>query len=199
LNNQIIEYLESITLPEEFLTWSLDVLKENNQLEENNKAKIITTHNKNLENCTNKIDNTIQLYVSPENKNHKLLSEEDYIRQKSNLLKEKELIKSEIEHLNSNGEKWLELTQNTFEFATYAKHWFEKGSYEKKTSILKQVGKSHYLINGQLNIELQEPLEIIKKRLSEEVPKTLRLEPALDTINKQKSNLNKVDFAMWSG
>jgi site-specific DNA recombinase len=199
LEKQIINYLDSITLPEEFLTWSLGVLKENNQLEKNNKTKISTTHIKNLESYTSKIDSIIQLYISPENKNHKLLSEEDYIRQKNNLTKEKELIKSEINQLNNNGDKWLELTQDTFEFATYAKYWFKQGNYEKKTSILKYIGKHYNFINGQLDVQLQKPLEIIKKHLSEKVSKLPGLEPKLNTINKQKNNQSMVEFSMWSG
>jgi site-specific DNA recombinase len=199
LEVQIINYLNSITLPKEFLNWSLNVLKENNQLEESRKSTQITIHKNNLKNCNAKIDNIIQLFISPDNMNKRLLSEEDYIKQKNDLNKEKGSIEAEIKQINNHGDKWLELTQNTFEFATYAKHWFKQGNYEKKTTILKSLGKKHLFKDKKLTIQLQEPLQIIKKHLLKDVNGIARLEPTISTINKQKNNQNMVEISNWSG
>ena len=49
--------------------------------------------------------------------------------------------------------EWLDLTEKTFNFATYAKVWFEKGDYETKTEILGSLGQNFSLKNGALRLD----------------------------------------------
>ena len=61
LKKQIIQYLNSITIPEEFLHWTLEVLRKNNEIEQTERDKVLKNLQKKYEKCIEKIDNLIQI------------------------------------------------------------------------------------------------------------------------------------------
>lgn len=195
LKQQIIEYLDLITIPKEFLHWALEVLRENNKIEEIERNKILKNLQKEYGKCISKINNLIQLYISPENAKRELLSEAEFKEQKNNLMNEKSSLNSQMSNFEQRIDEWIELTENTFNFATYAKHWFEKGDYEIKTNILRCLGQNFILKDKKLTIELKEPFLIIKNSLEKEPLQSLRLEPSTFVNNKRKSDHLEASFS----
>jgi site-specific DNA recombinase len=196
LVEQIHEHLDSITIPQEFLKWAVDVLKENNELEENSRSKIIDLQRKNYDNCLKRIDNLINLYVSPDNTDRELLSENEFKDQKKNLVTEKERIEKELRSAEERVDEWMELTEKTFNFATYAKHWFDKGDYQKKKEILMALGQNFFLEDGRLSIELRQPYLIMRQEFEKN---TLLNKARCGLKNNQKLANNRLLASSWSG
>ena len=198
MKRQIEEYLDSITIPENFLHWALEVLNEQNDIEINDRDIILNNLQKNFKSCVKSIDNLIQLYISPDNAKRDLLSEDEYKSQKNSLMTEKSRLESEIRKVEGRIEDWVELTEKTFHFATYAKYWFEKGDFETKTNILRALGQNFSLKVGKLSIDMPKPLLIIQNSLNLEVIKNIRLEPTILHEDKRKNSSFEAAFSTWS-
>lgn len=199
MKRQIEEYLDSITIPENFLHWALEVLNEQNDIEVNDRDIILRNLQKGFNSCVKSIDNLIQLYISPDNAKRDLLSEDEYKSQKTALMTEKSRLESEMRKVEDRIEDWIELTEKTFHFATYAKYWFEKGDFETKTNILRALGQNFTLKDGKLSIDMPKPFLIIKNSLNLEVIKNIRLEPTLLHESKRKNSSFEAAFSEWSG
>lgn len=167
LMEQITHQLSRITIPPEFLEWAVQSLRENQKLEETNRNSILTNLRHNHQNVIDRIDSLINSYSSPENLTRDLISNEDMKRQKNLLLKEKTDIEKEQQQVNLRVNEWVDLTIKSFNFATYATIWFEKGDYETKTAILRALGQSFKLKDRQLILELKKPYLIMQKGIAD--------------------------------
>lgn len=112
---------------------------------------------------------------------------------------EKAEVEAEIRKLEQGVDQWLELTEKTFEFATYAKHWFEKGDFEQRTQILNALGQNFVFYQGKLHIDLQKPFLTLKQGLEFEPLRSARLEPEVYALDKTKSTPLGGAYSRWSG
>lgn len=202
LKEQIESYLDSLTIPPEFLNWALEVLREKNEVEEVDRNKILEAQQNNYKECVGKIDNLIKIYISSKNSNQELLTEQEFKEQKKVLQEEKGGIESEMKRVGERVNEWMELTEKTFKFATYARHWFEQGDYEAKTGILRTLGSNFVLKDGKLDIGLVKPYLMIKKGLQLEPIKKARLELAESTTKQPVTavSLNMRNaYSLWGG
>ena len=139
------------------------------------------------------------MFVSQENAGRELLTDDEYKSQKNALMGEKANIESQIRNIEQGVDQWLDLTEKTFNFATYAHVWFEKGDFEQKTNILRALGQNLTLLEGKLCIDMQKPFLTLKQGLEVEPLKTDRLEPVtLGLLNGKNTRLESV-FSQWSG
>lgn len=199
LNNQIIEALDRITIPKGFLDYALQILNEENGLEIDNRNILIKNQQKALDSCIAKIDNLIKIYISPNNSDRDLISDNEFKEQKTSLMKEKNAIQNELEKLNQRINEWVDLTEKTFKFATYAKAEFLNGDYKAKSSILYALGSDFTLTGGKLAITLNKHYQIIEegnKKLAIENP-TLELDKFRP--DKAKTGVFAPVFTVLSG
>jgi site-specific DNA recombinase len=199
LVKQVNAYLNLITIPEEFLHWTREVLKANNEQEEYDRTLMLENHRKNYDSCLKRIDNLINLYISGDNADKELLTEEEFKNQKNALVAEKGQIEAQMKKIGERVNDWMDLTEKTFEFATYAKSFFEKADYEQKTDILRAFGQNFTLLDGKLDITLAKPFLVLKNGLTEASIQMAMSEPAklLQPIGKNRP-LETV-FSHWSG
>jgi len=202
LKEQIENYLDSITIPEEFLHWAIKVLNENNELEKTDRNLILQAQQKNYQECVKRIDNLIQLYISPDNSQKELISETEFKNQKNILLDEKMRIEGEMKRTGERVNEWLELSERTFNFATYAKYWFEQGDYEAKTGILRALGQNFVLEGGTLRIDLKKPFLVVKEGLESmglEKGRFELAEMAKTGLKNGKNSRLATVFSRWGG
>lgn len=199
LREQIVKYLDEITIPEEFLVWALDALKQNSKLEESNRDIILAAHRQHYDECVKRIQNLVTMYISPENLKREMLSDAEYMSQKNAITKEKASLEAQIRNVEKSVDEWVDLTERTFKFATYAKAWFEKGDYEVKTQILQTIGSKFIFTDGNLNITLEKPFLELKKHLELEPLKTWRCEPQKLALALTKNAPFGGDNSVWSG
>ena len=199
LRKQVVKYLDEITIPEEFLYWAADALHQNNKIEEQNRTVILANHRRLYDECLKSIDNLVSLYVSPQNAKREYLSDDEYVAQKNRLITEKARIEADMRRVESSVNEWMDLTEKTFKFATYAKGWFDKGDYEVKTRVLRAIGSKFVFYDGKLDVTLEKPFLELKKHLESEPLKTLRCELAKVQAGQTKITPLGGDNSVWSG
>ena len=77
LEQQIMEYLKAISIPEEFIRFALDAINDDVESDSNRNKEFIETHKKELTILNNKCDKLMELKLS------ELISEEDFIIKQS--------------------------------------------------------------------------------------------------------------------
>lgn len=111
--------------------------------------------------------------------------------------KEKSRLKDSIKETDNRADEWIELTEKTFNFCTYARYWFKNGSSEQKKQILYALGSNPLIKDGKLNIHLYDQWNIIKDA-QDDFPKAKRMfEPPKSGLNKRKTAVLPTDFLSW--
>lgn len=169
---QFNSLLERIEISESFKNWAIKHLNELSELETEDRNAILNSQQTAYDDCVRRIDNLLQLKISPQNSDGELLSDEEFKNQKDSLLKEKANLIEKLENTDIRINQWIELTEKTFNFARYARHWFNNGDRETKKQILIGVGSNMTLTDGIVRINLQKPLSFIEQTKNE-VPEIL--------------------------
>ncbi len=127
------------------------------------------------------------------------LTEEEYMAKKSSLILEKEKLKRLLEDTDTRQNKWLELSEKTFNFAHYARYWFNEGDIKQKRAILSTLGQNLILKDKKLNISLPKPFSMIQKALLEIPNEAVMLEPNKTALDKRKNTSLNTDVVSWLG
>ena len=109
LEKQIDQYLNNVQISEDFKNWAIEYLKEENEKEVNSREDILASQRKAYDSCLKKLDNLFQLKISPLNSDGSLLSDEEYSKQKAEIIKEKAQLEETLKDFNGRVEKWLEI------------------------------------------------------------------------------------------
>lgn len=107
--------------------------------------------------------------LSPNN----LLSEEDYLSKRNELVIERDNAKSNLDKLDKKTDEWDDLTVKTFDFAARAKEKFENGDLLTKQAIIRGVGSYLTLSGSKLGISPRNPFIRIKEELNLFVPEDM--------------------------
>jgi hypothetical protein len=132
LEKQIDAYLSKIQISKKYLDWAIKYLRKANKIEAVSRNQILKNHQKAYDNCLKQLDNLLSLKISPQNKDGSLLSDEEYLRKKAELLKEKARLEELLNDTGQRVNKWLELSERTFNFAYYCRFWFANGNLKQK-------------------------------------------------------------------
>lgn len=134
--------LERVRISENFKNWAIKHLNELSYIEIEDHNVVIKSQQTAYDDCVKRIDNLVKLKISPQNTDGELLSDKEFKEQKEALIKEKSSLMSKLESADGRINRWVELTEQTFEFACYARHWFANGDKETRKQILLGVGSN---------------------------------------------------------
>jgi site-specific DNA recombinase len=157
LESQIDEILSRIQISEAFKNWAIKYLKEENEREVSAREMILSSQRRAYDSCLKKLNNLLQLKISPLNSDGSLLSDEEYARRKAELIKEKARLEEVLGDTGGRVNHWLEIAEKTFDFACHARHWFKNGTPEEKSQILQALGSNLILKDKKLLIQLKKP------------------------------------------
>jgi hypothetical protein len=114
------------------------------------------------------------------------------VKEKTKLMATIAQMKGKLGETEARAERWLELTERTFKFATYARHAFitakGKEGLERKKEILMALGKTPIMQGKKLVIEPNEWFAPIEKEYPALEAEYLRLEP-----NKMPMNTERIE------
>ena len=173
LEEQIDNELKRFEVSESFRDWAISHLNELNDKEVDDRENIRTNYKEAYDDCVKKLDNLLKMKISPQNANGDVIDEAEYIEQRKTLLREKEDLLSKMNDTNARMNNWYDLTEKTFNFAVYARYWFNNGDLKTKTSILAALGSNLMLKDKKLLIDGTKPFFLIEKclqSLKAEVP-----------------------------
>ncbi len=130
-----------------------------------------------------------------------LIDDETFIKERNELQTHITQLKGKLRETETRAEQWLELTEKTFNFATYARKAFlmaeGKAGLELKKEILMTLGKTPIIKDEKLVIEPNEWFVPIKNDYPALEAEYLRLEPTKMPINKAKTEALTSVRAHW--
>jgi len=186
LERQIDDYLSRIHISERFKNWAIKYLKQESEKEVDLRETVLTSQRKAYDSCLKKLDNLFALKISPQNTDGILLSDEEYAKRKTELLKEKARLEEVLNDTSGRVERWLDTVEKTFDLACYARKWFAKGSPEEKGSILQAIGSNLILKDKKLHIQLKKPLILIEKVVKRVPQAKAGFEPKNKGLNERE-------------
>jgi DNA invertase Pin-like site-specific DNA recombinase len=163
LEKQIDEHLSRFHISECFKNWTLEHLRNGTSDEITTRENIIASQRKTYDNCLRKLDNLLQLKISPLNTDGSMLSDQEYAKRKANLVEEKIRLEELLNDTSHRVNNWLDIAEKTFGFACNARNQFAEGSNEEKGQILQIIGSNLTLKDKKLCIQASKTLALIEK------------------------------------
>lgn len=190
LERQIVNLLKRIRIPNDFVKWAFEVIREENKQEAKGRDLISATQKKTHTDCIKKLDNLIDMRASEE------IDSEEFAKKKSELMKEKLHLEELINDTNKRTDDWINNAETFFNFAANAKKRFEEGTLDVKKSILTALGSNLLIKDKKLLIQTQKPLLLAEEVVPEANKLMKRLEPLNQRKRKQFKNMFNSSFVI---
>ncbi|GAH75790.1 unnamed protein product, partial [marine sediment metagenome] len=129
LEKQITKILERIEIPHSFYRWAIKQLEKENKEELKDRNLIIGNQRNAYDNCVKRIDKLIELRMNDE------ITQDEFLKKKSELLKEKERLNNLINDTDGRITKSAEMAEIVFSFARDARKKFQTGTLDEKKQI----------------------------------------------------------------
>ena len=149
--------LEKYTILPTFQKWAIDILDKRNDTEVQERTAIFESQQKAYNQNQRQIDNLTKMLMK------ELIDEDEFTTQRSELQKEQDKLKRNLDSTESRAKKWLELTEQTFHFARYARKAYLKGDIQKKREIFAALGQNYVLQDKIVSIQATKWLVPIEK------------------------------------
>lgn len=150
---QIRALLDRITLPAAFTDWSLRWLRKLNSSELQSRINVRSSLQKAYTDNETKLSRLTDMRLSD------LLTDEEYVNQKTRLSQERARFKEKIDDLEHRADSWLDSLEQAFDFSKHAKERFDKGDRETRRKILLSLGSNFIVKDGILSLELEKVWE----------------------------------------
>jgi hypothetical protein len=96
-----------------------------------------------------------------------LIDDDTFIKERDMLKTQIAKLKGNLRDTESRAEKWIELTEKTFHFATYARKAFITGTLDEKREILSALGQNFLVKDKEVHITANEWFVPIEKAYPE--------------------------------
>jgi len=186
LNTQIDTLIKNLTISDKFRSWSVKYLHEIRQNEAQSNETILENKHKTLLQTTKQLDNLLLKYTSPENEGGQFITDQEYQKLKTRLVKEKTALEGELKTHGKVIEEWVELSERTFNFARYAQIWFARGDMETRRAIFASLGSHLIIQDRKLNVELHPYFKVIFENLEVAEKELLKVRTSENAVNKRQ-------------
>lgn len=157
LEDQIDIELERYTILPKFQEWALEILNRNNDKEIEERTKVYENQHKALIETQKELDALTRMRY------RELIDDETFIKERDELKTKIVKLKTNLRETESRAEKWLELTEKTFNFACYARKEFLLGGLDKKREIFSALGQNFSVKDKKVHIIANEWFVPIEK------------------------------------
>ena len=195
LETQISDLLSGVTIPEGYLQWIFKYYEYVNGKESKKDDVQRKLTNQAISQIDTKLENLTNLMISPENVNHGLLSISDFSKRQKELLKSRRQLESQLEESSSHSKDELELTKETFEFALYARIWFQKGDANRKRTIIRKIFSNRLISDQKVLMTAKNHFESISKLQFLSHIKNTTFEPAILSLDKDKTKVQRTQLS----
>lgn len=181
LDVQIEREIAGIAIVPQFRDWALEVIRKSNDKEIDTRTKIYETQQQTLQQTQKQLDNLTRMRYQ------ELIDDAGFIRERDVLQNKILELRQRVKETESRADHWLELTERTFNFATYAHKAFLDGSVEAKKEILIALGSNPLLKDKNLSILTNKWFKRIQKDYPALHAEYDRLELAKHPLNKAQN------------
>lgn len=186
LEKQIVDLLKCFSISEHFRDWAIEQLRLESGKEFAHREQQMLSLRRAYDGCHKRLENLFKLRISPQNSDGQLLSDNDYAREKSALLIEKDRLQELLNENQGQTVRWMEDAEKVFIFACQAQKRFLNGSEKEKGDILAALGSNLVLQDKKLLFQVQKSVYLLKG-LAARVPQVqAAFEPEIIGSNKRK-------------
>lgn len=172
--------LERFTILPKFQEWAIEIINRENDKEITDRTKIYEQQQRTYNQTQKELDTLTQMRY------RNLIDDEEFVRQRDSLKSQLATLKLGLESIECRAEKWLELTELTFNFARYARKEFCVGTIQQKREIFAALGQNYILKDKNVLITKNDwfvPIEKAYPALEDEF-KRIELEENLDVATR---------------
>jgi len=199
LEEQVDIELERYTIIPTFQQWALEILNRGNDKEIEDRTKIYESQHKSLTETQKELDALTKMRY------RELIDDEEFIKSRDELKTKIAKLTSSLRETESRAEKWLELSEKTFNFARYARSKYILGDKAKKRELFSALGQNFSVKDKKVHITPNEwfvPIEKAYPSLLEEYNR-LELDKNLDTTTRSERFAQLIlqwgAYPAWSG
>lgn len=193
LEDQMDIELERNTILPQFQQWALEILNRNNDKEIEERTKIYEAQHKSLAETQKELGSLTKMRY------RELIDDETFIKERDELKGKIAKLTTNLRETEDRADKWLELTEKTFNFATYARKEFILGDLKNKREIFSALGQN-FSMNGQkLHITPNEWLVPIEKAYPALEQEYKRIELDKNLTTTMRNELFAQLILVWGG
>lgn len=186
LEKQIESEIAKVDIIPQLRDIGLKVLKENNAKEVHTRTNIQEMQAKAYQDVQKQIDKLVDMKLREQ------ISDEEYNLKRDSLMKEKQQLKLRLDETDDRANKWLKLTEDTFNFALYAHREFLNGELQRKKEMLIALGSNFLLKDNKLTLDNHKWL----KRIQNDYPP---IEKKYKGLELDKTNENELSSEQKEG
>ena len=178
LERQFSEKLDEITIDQDYLAIALDYLHNKQKNSGKEEKDVRQTIQSAYDSCQTRLNNLHREYTSIQNSHHELYSPEEFKKQKSEIVTERDNLEKQLNNAKNKMDQSLEVTERVFNFCTFAKYHFNNtDDQKKKRTIFSTIGSNLVLKDKILIIDKLHPYLLIENEIKEQKNLYVRLEP----------------------
>lgn len=186
LEKMLVKKLRKVQLPQEFVVFAHAILKSWHGDSTKNKLEDQKKLHAEEDDLRKHLDNLLLLKISPANKDGQMLSDEEFLRQKRFIDSKLKDVEEKVRDNKGDHESWYERCERLFTFASQILAQFNGGGLEKKHLVLRTVGTSYILKDGEIEFEYKDLFQIFA-----------RLEKRQTILQKRLSSDDEGLFTNW--
>lgn len=149
LVEQIAEIVKQNTIDDNYLKIALEQINLENESEISKRDEYLKKISTSIERCKNKIDNLVRLKISPDNIDGSLLSDEEFVEQKNEIISEKSALQERLADIEANHQCWYDDCVDFVSFNHDLYKKFVNGTPEQKRTIFRFIC-SQPIITGKI-------------------------------------------------
>lgn len=188
---QLIKFFDGISISDKFIDWAKKHLKELPSARGKDDKLTSLNIDKAVKIIDTKIDQLNDIMISPQNKQNKLFTSDEFANKKQKLLEEKqELLKQKNSRIETN---WEDQLNKNFDFAAKVREKYKNGSKKEKREIVVRLSSKLILKDETLEFTMEKPFNYIESMVMVEPTITRRFENKKIKVNYVKLK------SKWSG
>jgi len=199
LESQAVDYLNRIKISDAFHKWAVKNLYQLKNEGQKEQTIQIENYRKSHDACQKKLENLLNLKISPENSDGSLLSDDEFRARRSEIIKEREVLSNLLQQADHSVDKWADAITEAFDVAYNAQKRFEEGDIKTKKSILFKIGANLILADRKLRIEAKRQYIVFEEKLPQVRQIEDRGKLEISRYGQMKTATREHLFSLWSG
>lgn len=196
VDEQVLEELQQLELDPDFAKWAFEALEETQGKEQSTNNDSLKALQTALDGVNKRLNNLLELKISPNNADCSLLSDEEFAERKRAFLGEKTQIVDQLNKAKGNEGEWAQVAKDSFNFALEATRKFQNGGTEDKKTIVKTVGSELILLYQKLQFQPRYLFIKYKEGIKKTHTEVNRLAPTISLLD-QANFENYVKNSIW--
>ena len=148
LDSQIDQLLSRVEIPDAFIDWAMKYLRHENQREQKDVIAVLESQQRQLASLHKKLGNLVDMRASG------IIDDLEFAEHRKRISSEKASLEELLDATTHRAEKWIELAEHAFEFASRCRESFKRGTNAEKRQILVTICGSNLHIRDK-KLELQ--------------------------------------------